>query len=81
MYLYAEIVLVLLSRSLQNEVHSPSLGSKRSTVGFCFRSSLEQVDVGFGVGEFLEPLDLQISVFVGDETYDVNRLAIRIHPG
>ena len=47
---------------------------------FCFRDGLEKVDVGFGVGELVELLDLQASVFVGDDIRDEDIFASHVYP-
>lgn len=49
-------------------------------VGFCFRDRLEKVEVGFGVGEFIELLDLQASVFVGDYLCKGDHFTDHLHP-
>lgn len=46
----------------------------------CSRNSLNEVEMGFGVGELLHPLDFQAPVFVGDDLCDVDRFAGRLYP-
>ena len=47
---------------------------------FRLRYCLNNVLIGFGIGELVELLDLQDSRFVGNDMYDVDRLASRIYP-
>ena len=62
---------VLLSGGIRSRVLSNS---------FCFRDGLEKVEVGFGVSELVELLDLQTSVFVGDDIRDEDIFASHVYP-
>ena len=49
-------------------------------VGFRCRSSLAGFNVDLGVSKLLGSLDLEASVFVGDDLGGVDRLMHRFHP-
>lgn len=44
------------------------------------RGSLNEVEVSFGVGEFLHLLDLERLVFVGDDLCNIDRFAGLLYP-
>ena len=48
-------------------------------LGFCRRDSLNKVEMGFGVHEVFDLLDLQASIFVGGDLCDVDRFASRLN--
>ena len=48
-------------------------------LGFCRRDGLNKVEMGFGVHEVFDLLDLQASIFVGGDLYDVDRFPSRIN--
>ena len=49
-------------------------------VGSCYLHSFGEVEEGFGVGEFVEPLDFQASVFVFGSFHDEDRFPVHVHP-
>jgi hypothetical protein len=49
--------------------------SGNELLSFCFLHSLEEVEVGFGIYELLDLLDLQASLFVGYNVSDPDLLA------
>ena len=49
-------------------------------ISFRFRHSLEKVEFRFGVGEPFEPLQLQDSIFVENDSRDEYQFAIKIYP-
>ena len=59
---------------------SHSSGSTVLLVSFSRRSSLGEVEIGFRVHETFEVLDLQASVFIGNDVNDENHFAIYLHP-
>ena len=64
------------------KVYIPSLGSIRGELPlcFCFCRRLEELEVRFRVRELLDLLDLQTSVFVGNDISDPHHFADRLHP-
>lgn len=58
-------------------------GSERSGVlpfRFLFRDGLEKIGKEFGVGELLDLLELQASVFVSDDVSDPDHFVVHVHP-
>ena len=55
-------------------------GSRVLPFRLFFRDSLEKLGKEFGVGEFLDLLELQAPVFVGDYVSNQNHLAVHVHP-
>ena len=78
----------LLSYTLQgfaysNEGVRSSPNIPRTTillVGFRRYNSLEKVKIGFRVDELLEVLDLQTSIFIGDDVEYDDHFTTRLHP-
>ena len=48
-------------------------------LGFCRRNCLSKAEMCFRVGEFLDLLDLQVPVFVGNDVSDEDRFAVHLH--
>jgi len=48
-------------------------------LGVCHSDRLKNVEVGFGVGEFLDLFDLQAPVFVGNDVRDEDRFTDRLN--
>lgn len=64
-------------------LHIPSSSNQRRLVlpiGFCRRSSLEKVEIGFRVGELLAFFDLQASVFVSNNLSDEDHFTVQVYP-
>ena len=64
-------------------LYLPSSSDQRRLVfliSFCRRNSLEKVEIGFGVGEFFNFFDLQVSAFVSNDVSDEDHFAIHVHP-
>lgn len=58
----------------------PAAPGNALLVGLRRRECLGYFQIGFGVGEFVELLDLQASIIVGNDVNDVDRLADGVYP-
>jgi hypothetical protein len=59
-------------------LQSGSLSEGRLPSPFCFRNGIEKVEKSFSVGEFVDPLYLQASIFVGDNVCGEDRFEVEI---
>lgn len=58
------------------------LGGIRSSglpARYCFGDGLEEVEMGFRVGELVHLFDLQVSVFLSGSLYDEDRFSDQVH--
>lgn len=61
--------------------HISSLGNVQVLpLCFCFCHSLEEVEVGFGVRELFDLLNLQAFIFIGNDMCGPDHFAVHLHP-